>query len=253
MARAALIAIALVCGIASTSHAAAVIFIDDIPGYNAATLGLQILGTEDFENNTAGAGGFDVFGDPLAPGIANARFPSGTLAALGMTVQSNSLGSNPTVPSPHGGSGLQLLAGSFGAATDQVFNNQQQHSFDMLFANPTTSAVSFNPLISSVAGNVTNGTATIRVFDQSNNLIGQSNNVPVVNFQNPTTFIGVVGTAGDLIGRINVDATSAAHVWAGADNVTVAAVPEPSSFLFLALVVLSIGAWKKLKPSLRLS
>lgn len=202
------------------SRAGVAIYVDDQAGFGAASSGLVLAGMEDWSSSTLAANQLAHFADPLAPGVSNGPFPGGTNPATGMTVQSNTLGGNPTVPSPGGGL-ANASEGFLGTPDDQVSSDLVDTSFDMIFAIAGTDAVSFTPLIFDQVGSGNAGTATIRVYDSSNALLGSVQDIPVAGFTNPTTFVGIVTTGGDAIGRINVFATSTNDRFAGADNIAV--------------------------------
>jgi hypothetical protein len=224
---------------------ATLVFINDAAGFNAAIAGYGLLGTENFESSTLGAGMITSFNDPLAPGVANSPFPSGTNPATGLTVQSNTLGGSPTTVSPRGFGGLATAsAGYAGTPTDQISSNFPGDSFDMRFGLTSTTAVSFTPLVFTTTSDpAAAGTANLRVYDKMNALIASMDNIPVAVYTNPTTVIGIVAMTGEDIGRINLFTTSygtsttTSDFVAGADDVSVfAAIPETSSYLFLGTV-----------------
>ena len=241
-------------GCSSTSWAA-IIFVDDPTGFNTAvaSAGLGFAGLEDWESSNLAPSSITSVSDPLAPGVLNGPFLTGTNPATGLTAQSNTLGGMPNVPSP--GSGLATAsAGYFGTPDDQV-SNSGPGSFDMIFGLANTTAVTFNPLVFDDAASGNAGTATIRIFDTSNVLIGSSIDVPVAGFMTPASFtsIGVVAMFGEDIGRINVFATSVDDNFSGADNINVytgvvpdpnpptGVVPEPSTIAIWSLLGL-VGA-----------
>ncbi|MEN1728199.1 MAG: Calx-beta domain-containing protein, partial [Pseudomonadota bacterium] len=208
--------------------AAVIFFQNDQAGFDAARAGTTFVGLEDFESSTNNSGGFQTFDDPLLPGVASAPnpwFPNGTNPTMGMTIQSNTLGGNPSMPAPNIPPGIRGLVtappGFLGTPTHQISNSQENESFDMVFGLAGTRAVSFVPLIFDVASSGDSGTATIRIYDTGNNLIDTLVDTPVAGFTNPTTVIGVVATGADSIGRINVFATSTDDVYSGADNIRV--------------------------------
>ncbi len=202
------------------SRAGVMFYVDTQAGFDAATSGLVLAGMEDWSSSTLPDGQGIHFDDPLEPGVSNGPFPNGTNPATGMTVQSNTLGGNPTVLSPGGGLAA-ASAGFLGTPDDQVSSDYIDTSFDMIFAIAGTQAVSFTPLVFDQVGTGNAGTATIRVYDSANALLGSVQDIPVAGFTNPTTIVGVVTTGGDDIGRINVFATSANDRFAGADNIAV--------------------------------
>ncbi len=94
--------LSILAGLLATNTAKAdiVFYVNDQTGFEAATSGLTLLGTEDFESSTLGSGQIGRIDDPLAPGIANGPMPFGTKANLGLTLQSNTLSGNASVTSP---------------------------------------------------------------------------------------------------------------------------------------------------------
>ena len=211
----------------------ATFFVDDAAGFSAAVGGLTFEGTEDFESSTLAAGMIVSIDDSLAPGVPSTPgvppvFPTGTNVAVGLTVQSNTLGAMPATPSPRGNSGLATASiGLSGTPTDQVSASQFGDSFDMLFGLTATDAVAFTPLVFDSTATDTAGTAGVRVFDTAGVLIGSLDNIPVATFTNPTTMVGVVAMPGEDIGRINIFATSVGaetnltQIVSGADNINV--------------------------------
>ncbi|MCB1041629.1 MAG: hypothetical protein KDC35_01735 [Acidobacteria bacterium] len=207
--------------IGTTSFGGVSFFVNDIPGFDTARGSTVLAGTEDFESSTLGPNMIATLPDPLAPGVANTPFPTGTNPATGMTVQTNSLGGAPASPMP-GGFLATASVGLLGTPTDQVSTSTPlDASFDMIFALPQTRAVRFIPLVFDDASSGNPGTATIRVYDSSNVLLGTLTDVAVAGFMNPTTVIGVVATGGDDIGRINIFATTAIDNYSGADDIFV--------------------------------
>ena len=204
--------------VAGSSWAGVTFFIDDEAGFNAAVSGFTFEGTEDWESSNLPPNDCDSFPDPLAPGVPNGPFPNGTNPDMDMTVQSNTLGGNPTVPSP----GLDLgtcSQGFKGTPTDQVSTvSNFGVSYDMIFGLSDTIAFSLTPLIFDTKSTGDPGTATVRVYDTSNVLIGIVVDIPVAGFTNPTTFVGIVATDGDRIARVNVFGTSPGDDFTGSDN-----------------------------------
>jgi len=183
--------------------------------------------------------------DPLAPGVANGPFPSGTNPATGLTVQSNTLGGSAATPSPRGAGGLVTAsAGYLSTPNDQISNNQPGDSFDMIFALPMGAgvrAVSFIPLFFPDTG-FTTGTITIQVYGPLNVLLS-STTITGVDYVTASSFVGIVATGADTIARINLWDGSTISNYQGADNIEVYSdldpIPEPSTFLLAGLGMLA--------------
>ena len=157
--------------IVAGSASAASITIDMAAAFNAATGAFTNEGTEDFESSTLGANSILTVDDPLTSGVANGVFTAGLTAGLGLTVQSNT-GGMPGLPSPRGVDGLVTASAFFsGTPTDQVSNNANGDSFDMLFGLADTVAVSFNPLVFDANATDGGGDVEIRVYDTSDVLL----------------------------------------------------------------------------------
>lgn len=207
---------------------AGVVFFGNSGSFTTARGTTVFQATEDFESSSLADNDVQFIDDPLEPGVANGPFGSGTNPATGLTVQSNASGNTPDNPNPHGTDGMVTAsAGIAGTPSDQVGNRLANHSFDMIFGLAQTRAVSFNPLVFDATSSGDAGTATIRVYSTSNVLLGTLVDAAVAGFTNPTTFIGVVATGGDEIGRINIVATSTGDEFTGADNISVYTGPVP--------------------------
>ncbi|MBK8594073.1 MAG: hypothetical protein IPP07_00360 [Holophagales bacterium] len=225
--------VALLC-FAQSSPAAVVFYVNDQAGFNAATASFNLAGTEDFEgSNLAPAQGSTV-DDPLVPGVANGVFPSGTLASAGVSVRSNTLGANPTSLSPHGAFGLSTAsAGYIGTPSDQISNNYEADSFDLTFAPSNgqyVRGVGMAPLYFGTGATTPtshSGSLQIRVYAADQTTLLGTQTITGVNFSG-SSFLGVVSSGGDVIGRINIWDLDAVNHWQGADNVSVrTTVPLP--------------------------
>lgn len=245
--------------LAGATSAAPTIFINDVAGFNAtvAIAALTFVGTEDWESSTLAANNITTVVGPIAPGVANGVFPTGTNVATGLTVQENSGAGMPTnTTSP--GNLATASAGFLGTPTDQVSTNAVGVSFDMIFSLSNTTAISFTPLVFDQAASGNAGTANIRIFDSSNNLL-LVHSVNVAGFTNPATFVGIVSAFGEDIGRINVFATSTNDEFSGADNIDVYTgvipdpnanpnpTPEPTTLALIAVGLASLCS-KRLSP-----
>ena len=230
-------------GSSTTSEAGLLSFGNNAAGFNAQVAGdsLPLLGTEDFESSTLASNSIQVFDDSLTPGVANSVFPGGTNPALGMTVQSNTLGASPSSTSPRGSSGLVTAsAGYLSTPSDQISNNSPGDSFDLVFS-PAVKAVGLSPLFFAQAPTTPTsdpGTIEFEVFSSANVSLGTFS-LASVDFSQ-TDFMGIVATGSDNIGRINLYAVG--DLYAGADDIRAyAAVPEPSTFVTAALGLLGLG------------
>lgn len=219
-----------------TARAGVLFFVNDPVGFATATTSLDFLGLENW--SSAGNANSASVLDPVRPGIANGVFPNGTNVATGITVQSNSLGSAATVPAP--GSNMFFAPAGFvgvsGAAqqSNQLSANTNGNSFDVLFADVGASvpaAVSLSPMFYRTNGPIDSGTIAVQVYDDSNGLLGTTSVANVADVSE-ASFLGIVATGGDVLGRVNLWAGMIAVP--GADNIRVHAVPEPGTLGALA-------------------
>lgn len=225
--------VALLC-FAQSSPAAVVFYVNDQAGFNAATASFNLAGTENFEGSNLAPGTGLPLDDPLVPNTANGPFPSGTQASAGVSVRSNTLGGNPTSLSPHGAFGLSTAsAGYAGTPSDQVSNNYQADSFDLTFAPSNgqyVRAVGMVPLYfdsSATTATSHSGGLEIRVYAANQTTLLGTQTINNVNYSG-SSFIGVVSSGGDVIGRINIWDLDAVNHWQGADDVSVrTTVPLP--------------------------
>ncbi len=245
-----LVPVVLLClSSAGLSNAGIIFFINDQPGFNLQAGSLLLRGIEDFESSTLGPNQITILPDPLAPGVANNPFPTGTNPATGLTVQSNTLGGSASAPSPRGSNGLATAsAGFLSTPSDQISNNSPQDSFDMLFALPSGAgvrAVSFIPLFFPDSGFAT-GTITIQAYGPLNTLLS-STTITGVDYVNAGSFVGIIATGADTIVRINLWDGSTGSNYQGADDIAVysdiEAVPEPSTLLLSGLGMLLAIGW----------
>jgi hypothetical protein len=216
----------------SDARAGVQFFVNDPAGFAAATASLGLLGSEDW---SSGSGDLQTVDDPLLPGVANGPFPNGVNPATGMSVQSNTLGAVGITPSPGGNLAFapQGFAGESGNVqpSDQLSANQNDDGFDMIFGHGAVAApvaVSLSPMFYRTQGTENAGTIAVRVFDETGTQLGTSS-VPNVVDVLEDSFLGIVATDADVIGRINLWA--AANAVAGADNIFVYAAPEPGALL----------------------
>jgi len=190
--------------------------------FNSAVTGLVYRGVENW--SSAGNAPFAAVSDPLSPGVAKGPFPNGTAVAVGIRVQSNSLGNNPTNVSF--GAGMFYaptgFVGNSGNAqpSNQLSTTKTNESFDIIFntiGQNLPRAVSFSPMY--YRGGLNNSaTLTIRVYNQANTLLGTTT-VPNVQDCLETAYLGIVTTGSDTVGRVNIWVSNTDVV--GADNILV--------------------------------
>ena len=213
--------------LAPPSSAAVVFYVNDQAGFNTATAAFTLAGTETFEGSNLGPNAIVTFNDPLVPNVANGPFPSGTLTSAGVSVRSNTLGANPTSLSPRGAFGLTTAsAGYFGTPSDQISNNTQADSFDLTFAPSNgqfVRAIGMAPLYfdsSATTPTSHSGSLEIRVYGADQTTLLGTQTITGVNYSG-SSFLGVVSSGGDAIGRINIWDLSAASHFQGADDISV--------------------------------
>jgi hypothetical protein len=219
---------------AQSSSAAVVFYVNDQAGFNAATASFNVAGTENFEGSNLLPNQITSFDDPLVPSVANGPFPVGTQASAGVSVRSNTLGGNPTSLSPHGAFGLSTASvGFIGSPSDQISNNYEADSFDLTFAPSNgqyVRAVGMAPLYfdsNATTSTSHSGSLQIRVYAANQTTLLGTQTINSVNFSG-SSFLGVVSSGGDVIGRINIWDLNAGSHWQGADDVSVrTTVPLP--------------------------
>lgn len=226
----------------SDARAGVQFFVNDPAGFAAATASRGLLGGEDW---SSGDGLLQTVTDPLLPGVAKGPFPNGVNPATGMSVQSNTLGSVGTTTSPGGHLAFapQGFVGESGNVqpSDQLSANQNDDGFDMLFGNGAVEqpvAVALSPMFYRTEGGLNDsGTISVRVFDETGTQLGTSS-VPNVVDVLETSYLGIVATDLDVIGRINLWA--APDAVAGADNILVYGAPEPGAALAGAIALATL-------------
>lgn len=210
--------------------------------------GLTLMGTEAWN----AAGGVTFLNDPLAPGFANGPFPTGTPLGMGMTVQSNTLGSSPSTTSPRGANGLIWYpAGSAGVSgnlqpSDQLSPNNAGDSFDMLFttvAGTSPRMIDFTPTYYRILSLNNTATLNVQIYDAGGAFVF-SELIGNVADCLESAYRGFQFTGSTTLGRINVSVLTAvgqpALDTASADNIRLygSPVPEPAS-----LAAFGFGVW----------
>ena len=217
--------------------------------FNTAASAYTFLGLENW-NSGVGAGIIS-FNDSLLPGVANGPMPVGTNAAMGMTVQSNTLGDAPTTLSPTGANGLVYgAAGIAGVSgnlqpSKQVSSNNAGRSFDMSFTTvggSSPKAIDLTPMYYRLFGTGNTASLNVRVYDISNALIGTAS-VSNVADALENAYLGLEVTGATTIGRVNVAVSGTITDVSGADNIRLFGsnpVPEPATFAVLGLGALAL-------------
>ncbi len=199
---------------------AQVTFHDNEADFQAAMLANNRVfkGVENFEESTAAPNALLVLGDPVQSGVPSPFFPQGLEGLDNLTIQSNFLGGNPVTPAPRGAAGLVLItAPLLGFTSDVVKTNAFADSHDMIFSDPSTVGVGFNPQSTFAPG----VPIVVRVFDLGNVVqVAMTTTIPDTVGNN---FLGIESTVG--IGRINLFSTAFADQCA--DNITCYATGPP--------------------------
>jgi hypothetical protein len=190
--------------------------------------GHPLFGVEDFEGSTLSAPSNQNINDPLTQGVPNGAYSSGLTQP--MRVQTNTLGANPTTPSP-GSIMLLVPPGSRNSVSDVVVPASSAVSFDWIMHDPRIRGVGLNPIILHDGG-----LANLKVYNQHNQLLGTINTPADAA---GTNFIGIQATGRDRIARINFLGLSGFGRAAG-DNARLH-FPEPTSAAMLCMGALGFS------------
>ncbi|QDT01569.1 PEP-CTERM sorting domain-containing protein [Adhaeretor mobilis] len=240
------LAITLVC--AANAHAVISTF-NDKTSYDAYAAGRVLIGVEDFEQSTLPSNGssntapndFSPLSNPLTQAVENGMFPAGLIQPL--TIQAVTIGDisiGDTTPLV-GDVLASFPVGGFGTtpyASDVVLPNAGSAAIEIIFNSSNISAVGFNP----IKNNSVVGSANVYAFDTLGNAIGSA--YPTTADSLGTQFFGIGIDSGPFIGRIVIDSTSGGAI--GVDNISISAIPEPSSYALLGLVTLVLGGRRAL-------
>jgi hypothetical protein len=205
----------------------AVLYINDLAGYDTAIGGLPLAGTENFETLFPTGGDYqDLSG--LNGTVINADL------GLKVTAGSFNLGGVGTTFGL-GADSNSLWDGVYGTLKVQVAPSSGKPvlglSLDVLSWNGTLGAV---------------GTPDIKVYNLSGTLIG-SGTVAASTMASASGFVGIVASPGESISKIVLTPTSSYTV--GVDNFA-AAVPEPATYtLALGICALGVGFVRRCRRS----
>lgn len=231
----------LAIGAASLAHAGLNMHTSQ-GSFNAAVSGYVFMGLENWDSGVGS--GTVPFNDSLLPGVANGPMPFGTNASMGITVQSNTLGNNPTATSPGGANGLAFYSGGstsvggFIHPSNQGGSNLPGSSFDIILSTVgglVPKGIDLTPIY--MRGLSTNNfnILNVRVYDSNNVFLGSISPSNVQDSQEGR-YLGFDVTGSTTIGRINIAVDHSNQDMAGADNIRVfGTVPEPASVLTMAI------------------
>lgn len=207
----------------------AVLFVNDVAGYDTAIGALTSGGTENFETLFPTGGG---------PAGADLSILNGTVinASLGlrMTAQGGYLlGMDSSF-------GLDANSNSLWDGTGGNLTIELALSSGKPVQGLSLNVLSYEGSLGSI------GTPDIQVYSLSGGLIG-SGTVAASTLSSTSGFVGIVAGTGESIGRIVLTPTSGYYV--GADNIAVA-VPEPSAYaLATGLCALGVGIARRFRRS----
>jgi hypothetical protein len=197
--------------------------------FEAGLQGVFLLGSEEFAHATVPPGGADIGSAILAPGISVTHFPGGTNPALGITLQTNSLGASPVMLSFGG----HLFASSADGAV-QIGAGSAGDSLDLIF-DPS----GYRGLVRAVAFDAFQqgpNEARLRVYSSDLTLLADET---VSGLGVEGTRIAVLAPEGETIFRVNLWVPGGS--WGDVGGIGVYAIPEPAATAgLLALAALAL-------------
>lgn len=220
------VSVAAMLGMAGQAWSA-VLYVNDLAGYNTAIGGLTLDGTENFETLFPIGGHYtdldSLNGTVINAGMglkvtASSGYLGGVGSAFGLEADSNS-----------------LYDGGFGTLTVELAPSSGKPALGL-----SLNALSWNGSSGAV------GTPDIKVYNPSGTLIG-SGTVAASTMASASGFVGIVAGPGESIGKIVLTPTSGYTV--GVDNFA-AAVPEPATYtLVLGICALGAGIVRRCRRS----
>ncbi len=205
----------------------AVLYVNDLAGYDTAIGGLSLAGTENFESLFPTGGSFEDLGS-LSGTVINAGLglkvtaSSGNLGGVGSTF---GLGADSN----------SLWDGNYGTLTVELAPSSGKPVLGL-----SLNVLSWNDTLGAA------GTPDIKVYNLSGTLIG-SGTVAASTMASASGFVGIVASPGESIGKIVLTPTLDYTV--GVDNFA-AAVPEPATYtLALGICALGVGFVRRCRRS----
>lgn len=199
--------------------------------FASAVQGFTFLGSEEFAGSILDPSAEQDLGThTLAPGTSAPSFPGGADPTLGLTFQSNSLGSLPLTPSP-GGSLYASGSAVGGAGMIRIGPEATSHSLDIFFDPPD-----FRGLVRGVAFTVFQeggGDAVVRIYN-SDNVELASTMVEGLGLEE-TKRVGLIAPEGETIFRVSYWVPDG---YGDVGELELYAIPEPAAYS-LALAALS--------------
>lgn len=198
-----------------------------------AATSLTLLGRETFSSVGLNESGI-TSGSIIAPGVpAGDDFPNGSNPTLGLTFQTNSMGSNPATPSP--GGVIYAYGPNEAGGKTFITPDLMTQSLDVFVDPPAYRGMA---LALSFAVAIDSGSSVIiKVFDNNNNLLS-TQTYSSAGLER----VGIV-SSDEALFRINIDASSGS---ADIADVALYVVPEPATTaLFVSVFAFAFLAWRQ--------